>query len=308
MSFCRPRYLSTVGASLLMLTACNMNRLTANMTAGPIRAGSIALDREADLDFAATAIPASLKTVETFLVNAPDNRDLLFLCARGYNSYAFGFLERELEKARIDGTNEDIERLTRRAVLHYLRGREYAFMLLDRPELERAARAGDVKAVERELASVGVEDVPGLFWAAYGWASAINLSQSDPDMVGSLQVVEAMMQRVVTIAPDYEAGSPLLFQGVYYASKPAMAGGDPVKAKEYFDRAMKSHGARNLLVPYMYARYYGTQVQDGQLFASMMRKVLEGDVVQYPDLRLQNEIARDLGAFWSANADELILE
>ena len=36
---------------------CNMNKITANMTAGPIRMGSIALDRESDLLFAEQAIP-----------------------------------------------------------------------------------------------------------------------------------------------------------------------------------------------------------------------------------------------------------
>ena len=115
----RPWIASRSAALALLLgpLACNMNKMTADMTAGPVLVGSIAMDRESDLVFAEAAFPASLKTIESFLVNSPENPQLLLLLARGYNAYALGFIERDLEKARIGGSEQEVEELTRRAVV-----------------------------------------------------------------------------------------------------------------------------------------------------------------------------------------------
>ncbi len=297
-----------VALSAAGLLGCNMHKMTADLTAGPVRVGSIAMDREADLDFAEAAFPGSLKTIEGFLVNSPENPDLLLVLARGYAAYAFAFLERERDKAQFVGTEEQVERLTRRAIVHYLRARDYAFRLLDDPAIERAARAGDLAALDRALAQATKEDVPALFWAVYGWGGAANLGQSDPDLAAALPVIERIIARVVALDPDYEHGAPLLFQGVYYAAKPVMAGGDPKKARAFFERVMQRHGDANLLAPYLYARHYAPQVQDRALFDRLLQQVLDANVLAHPDLRLLNEVARDLAAFWIEHADELILE
>jgi TRAP transporter T-component len=291
----------------MALGACNLNKLTANATSGMLEAGSIAIDRESDLELARLAFPASLKTLETFLVSSPKNESLLLLLARGYNSYAFAILEGELERADTDGTDAEVDELGRRAKMHYLRGREYGFRLLDKPELEQAARKGDLAALERELGKLKKDDVPGLFWATYGWASAINLSKDDPDMLVGLGTIEHLLAKVIALDPDYNSGAPLLFRAVYLSSRPKAFGGKPEEAKAAFDRAMKAWGDRNLLVPYLYARMYCTEVQDMPLFQSLIKQVLAADVAAHPDLRLNNEVARSRARYWSARADDLIL-
>jgi hypothetical protein len=295
-------------ALLTTVGGCNLNRLTANTTAGMLDFGSVAMDREADIEFARYAFPASLKTVETFLVSSPDNEHLLLLLARGYNSYAFGILESDLDRAKLEGTDEAIEDLVRRSKIHYLRGREYGFRLLNNAKLKDAAFADDFATLDAELAKLKKEDMPGLFWAAYGWASATNLSIDDPDLVASLPVIERLMLRAYELEPGYNEGSPILFHAVYAASKPQMAGGDPAVAKKYFDEAMASHGESNLLVPFLYARFYCAQTQDRKLFDELMNKIASADVSKYPETRLMNEIARDRARFWSAHVDEIILE
>jgi hypothetical protein len=297
-----------VAAALLMTQGCSLSKLTTDQTAGLLSTGSIALDRESDLQFAREALPASLKTLETFLINSPENKELLLLLAKGFNSYAFVFLETDLEEARLNGTQKEVETLSRRAVLHYMRARSYAFMLLDFPELKKAALGGDLKALGKHLKDTSKQDAPALFWAAYGWASAINLSQEDADMVGALPIVEAIMGRVIKLDPNYMAGSPMLFIGTYYASRPKMFGGDPDKAKASFERAMVDHGESNLLISFMYGRFYAAQVQDRDLFNKMMVKILEADVAKHPDMRLNNELARHRARFWLEHADELFFE
>lgn len=297
-------------ASALVVVAvggCNIKKLTANTTAKNLEYGSVAMDREADLEFARYAFPASLKTIETFLVSSPENRSLLLLLARGYNAYAFGFVEADLEHAQLDGPEEAVESLSRRAKIHYLRGREYGFRWLGRPALEEAARKGDLEALDAELARLEKEDAPGLFWTVYGWASAVNLAKDDPEMMAGLPVIERLMNRVLELDPDYNAGAPYALVGVYHASKPPALGGDPKMAKDYFDQGMAAHGESNLLLPYLYARFYAPMVQDRALFDTMIGKVADADVTAHPELRLTNEIARDRARFWATHVDEIIL-
>ena len=288
------------------LGGCNVKKLTSNTTAKNLEYGSIALDREADLEFARYAFPASLKTLETFLVSSPDNRSLLLLLAKGYNAYAFGIVEADLEHAQMDGPEELIDELSRRAKLHYLRGREYGLRWLSRPAFEKAAHEGDLETVAAVLAKLEHEDAPGLFWAVYGWASAVNLAKDDPQMMAGLPVIELMMNRVLELDPDFNAGSPYALHGVYHASKPPALGGEPEKAKKFFDQGLEAH-PENLLLPYLTARFYAPMVQDRALFDEMIKKVAEADVTAHPDLRLTNELARDRARFWAKHVDEIIL-
>jgi hypothetical protein len=293
---------------LALICSCNLNKITTDSTAPVLANGSVALDRESDLQFAREALPASLKTLETFLINSPDNPDLLLLLAKGFNSYAYGFVEADLEKARLSGSQDEVDRLSRRAVLHYLRARTYGFTLLDFPELEDAALNGDLDKAARLVKDLEKDDAPALFWTTQAWGAAVSLAQDDPDMVASLPMIELFLNRLLKLNPNYFAGSPMALAGTYHASRPAMFGGNPDKAKESFEKGMKAHGDRNLLIPYLYARFYATQVQDRALFNELMVKVLEADVTQYPDLRLQNEIARERARFWVENSQELFFE
>lgn len=293
---------------LLAGGSCNINKLTANATSGMLATGAVVMDREADLEFARYAFPASLKTLETFLINSPKNESLLLLLARGFNSYAFAIVEGDLELAQVNGSDADIDELTRRAKIHYLRGSAYGWKLLDEPALEKAAKSGDLKTLDAELKKLKKDQAPGLFWAAYGWASAVNLAKDDPDMLTGLGAIEHIMTFVAEkLDPHYNAGAPLIFLAVYNASRPVAFGGKPKVAKQWFDRAMADHGEDNLLVPYLYARFYCPQVQDQKLFDTLMARVLEADPTRHPDLRLNNEVARVRARFWTAHADDLIL-
>lgn len=293
----------------LCSAGCNLSKLTANASAKMVVAGSSALDRESDPQLARDAFPASLKTVETFLVSTPDNAGLLLTLARGYNSYAFGFLEDDLDRALLDGTEEEIETYTRRAKMFYLRGSEYGFRLLGDPKLQEAAMNDDADVLAERLAKVGEKQQPALFWAAYGLASTINLSLDDPDMVGKLATAKMMMQRAYELDPTYNGGAPTLFFGVVNTALPQALGGRPDIAKTFFDEALARDGQESLMVAFLYARYYCPAVQDRKLWDELIGRVLKADINALPqDMRLTNEIARDRARFWAAHVDDLILE
>ena len=296
-------------AFVILFSGCSLQKMAVSQTADVLYTGSIAMEREPDPVFAEQAIPASLKTLETFLVSAPENEKILELLARGYYSYAFGFIEGDLERAQIELAPEsEIQELTDRAVLHYLRSREFGFQLLDKPAFEKAAREGNEDKLQSELKKLEAEDVPGLFWVGYGWASAINLKQDDSDMVARLGVVEKIMSRVEELNDDYFDGGVHFFFGVLYASRPPMFGGDPEEALKHFEIAMEKNGTKNLMIPYLYARYYATQTQNRELFVEMMHRVETANLDTVPDRRLNNTIAQKRARFWLENIDELIYE
>lgn len=293
----------------LCSSGCNLQRLTVGTTADVLYAGSPALERESDPQFAREALPASLKTLETFLLSDPENEKLLELLAKGFFSYAFGFLEWDIEQGQYGMIDEaELKELNRRAVIHYLRARDYGFMLLDKPKLEEAAKALDEETLDAELNKLKKKDVPGLFWAGYGWGAAINLKQNDADMVAALAVVEKMMQRSIELDQDYFYGGAHLFFGVLYASRPVMFGGDPEKSKEHFDVAIERHGDYNMMAHYLMARYYAPTQQDRDLFVSTMEEVANANVEGHPNARLNNEIARKRARWWLDRTDELIYE
>src|SRR5690348_9951456 len=95
----RQSILLFVGGGLALMAGCSgaINRFTVNSTAPVLKIGSAAIDSESDLQFAREALPASIKTVESFAVVTPENRDLLEVLAQGYTQYPFAFLEDDLE-------------------------------------------------------------------------------------------------------------------------------------------------------------------------------------------------------------------
>jgi hypothetical protein len=148
----------------IFLFGCDLQRLTVNQTADVLFQGSVALDREADPQFAREAMPASLKTLETFLASAPDNEKLLEMLARGYYSYSFAFLEGDLERARTYmAEEEEIKLISSRAVGFYLRARDYGFDLVGSDAFRTAALAGDEAKIKSELKKLKKGHAAGLF-------------------------------------------------------------------------------------------------------------------------------------------------
>lgn len=302
----RPWLLAGMICLLTFAAGCSLQQITIRQTADVFAKGKLAMDRESDPEFARQALPANIKTIESLLVSAPENEQLLGLLAESYFSYAFGFLEHDitLAETRLAGEAE-IEGRIARAVNHHLRARDYGFRLLGRPEFRDAALEPDVDRVESMLSEMDEGDVAPLFWIGNAWGSAINLAQQDPDLVAGLPAVEAIMKRVLELDPSFYYSGAHVFFGVYYADRPPMAGGDPDKAKKHFEAAMERHGDQDLMIPFLYGRYWGEQTQDREFFDKMMDKVLEADLSEHPDTRLRNEIARKRAKFWKEHADDL---
>lgn len=250
-------------------------------TAGILARGAGALFDEPDPAFAAESMPAQLKTVEALLRSDPDNAQLLTLAAEGFCGYAFLFLE-DSQPERAKGM--------------YLRGRDYALRALARrAALKDLASAPEDRAAA-SLSAARKSDVPALFWAAFGWAGYINLSKDSSSAIADLPRVTAMMERVRQLEPGYHFAGADLYFGIYYASRPALLGGDTAKAKTYFEEARRLTAGKFLMTYVLEARSLAVAAQDQPLYKALLAKVEDSPAGALPEARLEDEVAKQKAA------------
>jgi hypothetical protein len=271
---------------LVAAQGCSLKAIGVRTTADILEDGIVAFEAESDVTLAHEAAGSQIKLLEALHRAAPSDRKVLLSLARAFGSYAFAFLDREAEK--------DPSARARAAAL-YGRGADYGMKLLELrlgKGTTRDAREGTLEAWEKRLAKSGPADVPALFWTAYDWAGGIRKSADSPAAVAGLPRVVAMIERVLTLKPDYHFGAPLLFMGVYYADRPRLAGGNPTKARDYFSQGLKVSDGKYVMGKYLWARFGAVQAQDPKLFESLLREVIESPADLLPAQRMAQETAR----------------
>ena len=87
--------------------------------------------------------------------------------------------------------------------------------------------------------------MPLLYWTAASWGALIGLSKGDPDVLGELPIVEAMMDRALELDESFDRGAIHTFL-IGYESVRQGATGDPVeRSRRHFARAMELSGGRD---------------------------------------------------------------
>ena len=287
----------------LSLCACNMTKFTANTTSKVIEVAGNALNQENDVELAREAAPASLKTIEGFLMASPENEVFLAVLAEGYCNYTFGFIESDIEEARWAGKGEVESRLTARATNWYIRCMNYGLKLLG--EGWEKDLHGDMRSFDARVAKAGPDQVKGMFWTALGLASAINLNKDDIDMVAYLPKAKTLLERVVALDPNFNYGLAHMALGMLSASLPKALGGDPEGARKHFDAAMAATTGKFLIPKVMMGITLGVQSGDRKFFHDTLVQVLETSPAVFPDQRLGNELAHVKAKRYLAHEKEL---
>ena len=262
---------------IFLFQGCSLTQITIGATSVIIDGGFEAMNRETDLRLASEALPSDLKLLDGLILESPDNEKLLLLGARGYASYALGFVE--------DSSKE-------RASLFYTRARDYGLRILFKNEDLQKNFNGNLDDFRKSLNEFGKDDVPAVFWTANAWGSYMNLNRDNVDALADLPKVEAMMNFVLKYDESYFYGGAHLFFGTIQASLPAMFGGDTVSARVHFDKAIQFSDGKFLMIYYYYAKSYAVMTQDKELFESLLHKVINAPENLLPDQNLANEIAK----------------
>jgi hypothetical protein len=250
--------------------------LTVGATATLLEEVAKASSKQSDLRILREGTPAYLMLIDGMIQAWPDNDRLLMAGAQSYSSFASLFVE-EHDKDYANAL--------------YTRGKQYALRSLEmRGIKEPLQRPFD--DFKEALNRLGRKDAPYLFWSATCWANWIRLNLDSMEAVSELPRVEWMMTRVLEVDEGFYYGGPHLFMGIWFASRPKMAGGDLQKAKQHFLKALDLGQGKFLMAYVYYAKYYARKMMDRELFVSTLQKVLETPAETSPDLILANTVAR----------------
>jgi tetratricopeptide (TPR) repeat protein len=252
--------------------------------------GFEAFNEESDLEIAQEALASNLKLVEALIKADPDNDKFLLFAAEGYNAYGLGFAE-----------DDSVER----ARLFYLRAKRYGLRILEQNTAFKEALNKDLTSFTRALQSLPAEDVPAVFWTASSWFSYINITRTDISALADISKATAMMEFVLRRDSTYYYGGAYLFLGAIEGSTPTMLGGNPAKAKDYFERSLAMSGGKFLLADLYYAKTYAVQVQDQELFESLLKRIDDASIDILPEARLANAIAKHKAKLLRAKMNEL---
>jgi len=262
---------------LFLLSAClPSKKLTVGATVTLLEEVARASNTQSDLRILREGMPAYLMLIDGMIQAMPDNDQLLISGAQSYSSFASLFVE-----------DQDKEY----ANLLYERGKKYALRSLEmRGFKEPLQRPFD--DFKEGLKSLGKKDVPTIFWTATCWANWIRLNLDSMEAMSELPRVEWMMKRALELDEGFYYGGPHLFMGIWFASRPKIAGGDLKKAQEHFLKALDLGQGKFLMAYVYYANYYARKIMDKDLFTSTLQKVLETPAETSPDLVLLNTVAK----------------
>ena len=84
-----------------------------------------------------------------------------------------------------------------------------------------------------------------------------------------------------------------------------MFGGNPDKARNHFEKALKITEGKYLLVPLLYSKTYAVHNQDKELFEMQLKKVVEASEDIFPEQRLANQVAKRKAEALLRKIDEL---
>jgi hypothetical protein len=142
-----------------------------------------------------------------------------------------------------------------------------------------------------ELNDIRKKDIPYVFWTAACWGNWIGLNLSSMAAMAELPRVELMMRKVLELDETFYYGGPHLFMGIWYASRPKIAGGNLDLAREHFQKAITLGQGKFLMTHVYYAQYYARRAFDEELFRSELQKVLDTPADISPELTLLNTVA-----------------
>ena len=303
------RALAAIASMLLVVltnTGCSVKRIAVNKLGNAIAGGGATYASDDDPELVRSAVPFSLKLMDSLLAESPKHRGLLLAASQGFTEYSYAFVQEDADE--IENTNlAEATRLRARARRLDRRARDYGLRGLEvrHPEFGKALRENPRAVVQR---ITSVKEVPLLYWTAASWGEAISLSKDNPDLIADQPIVEALIDRAYKLAPDFEAGAIESFLITYEPSRQGAKGDPLARSREHFARAVAlSRG--QLDGPYVsLAETVSVQKQDRAEFQSMLHRALAVDPNARPEWRLENLMMQRRARWLLARVDDLFVE
>lgn len=298
---------------LVLITAsagCDIGKITVRTTAKVLVRAQPSLQQESDYELARQAIPGALKTVEGFWIVDPGNKNLIKILTEGYCQYGTAFVEDDWETAQLASDLRATAYHNERATKIFTRCLNYALLTLGK-RWQRDLFGNDetVKALLRE--DGGPSKRFAMMFAGLALGSLINHNLTRMDMLGYVPTVELILNHVLELdqaKPPKDlahAALPYIALGMIHTSRPVAMGGEPDRARGYFEKALQITGGKFLLARSLMAYRVGLAKGDHKFLHDQLKQVLETAPSVWPEQRLANEVAHRKARRYLSNEKEL---
>lgn len=218
---------------------------------------------ECDLELARQSLPSNLKLLEGILKEDPGNRVILKALCMGFTGYGMLFCDEEKERSRISSI--------------YVRARNYGLKALFGSGVFSDKDDIILSEIKRKSSYLSEDELDTIFWTSLAWNCWVNLNLDNPRALVQIPVAELLLKKVLDIDPAHFHSTPRIIAGTMFAAKPPLLGGDPDRAKSYFEEALSQSHRNFFLAHYYYARYYAVRIQDKALFLTLIDEVTQKD-------------------------------
>lgn len=290
---------------ILFLQGCSIKQIAVGKLGDTLAEGGNVFASDDDIELVGDALPFTLKTVESLLVEVPEHKGLLLTAASGFTQYSYAWVDLEA-LASEDSDPGRASEIRQRAKRLYVRGRNYALRAVELTQGDFIA--GLRKDPSGTLAPFTRENIPELYWLSVSWAAAIAADKSDMDMVADLNLIDPIISRCIELDESYDQGSLHEFMISYQGGRSPLQGGGPSLAREHYDRAIELSGDIRVGARVSLAESVSLNEQNRDEFEQILGEVLDFNVDAHVETRLANLVAQKRARLLLARADYLFLE
>lgn len=248
--------------------------------------GMKAIESEGDLYIADQSILPMVKIMEVVGANDPNNEEYNILMAKIYGNVAFGFFETKYFETK--GKEKEVWK--NRVKKYYSLGSNAGNIAMKARFSKKVD--GSMQDFEQAISKGRTQiDLMLLFWTAFNMGQEVNMNRDDVASIAKLPKVDAMINQVLKVDPDYVCGAALAFKAAMLASRPTMLGGKPEEAKMLFRDASSKCEGNYLMNKVLFAEWYAIPQNDRLLAKRLLREVVNSDPSSLPEQALANSLA-----------------
>lgn len=288
----------------ILAPGCSVKRMAVNKVGDALAGGGTTFSSDDDPELIKSAVPFSLKLMESLLAESPKHKGLLFATSSGFTQYGYAFVQQDADEIETKDYAA-AEAMRSRAKRLYLRARGYGLRGLE------AAHPGFTNALaidaRKAVAMMKKSDVPQLYWTAAAWGAAVSLSKDDPAIISTIPQMEALIDRAAQLDESWGDGAIHGFL-INYEMNRQGATGDPInRARKHFERAVElTHGQQ--AGPFVtYAEAVCVEKQDAKQFEELLNRALAINPDAHTESRLVNLVMQRRARWLLLKKEDLFL-
>jgi len=290
---------------LVVSSGCSVRKFAINKLGDSLASSGTTFASDEDVELIGTALPFSLKLIESLLAESPRHKGLLEAAASGFTQYTYVYVQQDADQLEdTDVAKAAAARLRARRL--YLRARDYGLrgLSVNNPQFAASLKKDPKQAV----LLAGAKQVGLLYWTAAAWGAAISVSKDDPDLIADQPAVEALIDRALALNEGFDSGALHAFLITYEPSRIGGKGDPAERARQHFNRAVELSAGKQAGVFVSLAESVSIPKQNRKEFQTLLERALAVDVNARPEWRLANVVMQRRARWLLSRSGEIFLE